>query len=59
MLLVGTAIPEDRARAIEWLVQAAEQGNLSAGEALAAAMNKNSIILPAPGSNLEALLDCD
>ncbi len=50
MYLVGTSVPQDHDKAIEWLKKAAEQGYAPARELLPLAMDKNKTPLPEPGA---------
>jgi uncharacterized protein len=49
MYLLGTSIPQDRDKAIEWLQKAADQGYEPAKELLPLALDKNRTPMPLPG----------
>lgn len=50
MYLLGTSIPPDRAKAIEWLKKAADQGYAPSQAILPLALNKDFTPLPMPGA---------
>jgi TPR repeat protein len=47
--LVGTSVPHDRQKAIEWLTKAVAQGYEPSKELLKMAKNGDVTILPQPG----------
>ena len=49
MYLLGTSVPQDRDKAIEWLQKAADQGYEPAHELLPLALDKNRTPMQAPG----------